>query len=158
MASQHSEGETSTLPNNDNIPISSEIGMVGSARPSTVSDGPVNVVSPQGVVDEINAKMIEETFKAEIDRLKLELLRRDSCINWLQDRVDLWSNEVIRLTHHREDDERFLYEERVARRCAERELVVARREVEEARRAWDELFLQMRGDDVESIGSANSAT
>ena len=36
--------------------------------------------------------MIEETLKAEIDRLKLELLRRDNRINWLQDRVDLWSS------------------------------------------------------------------
>ena len=44
-----------------------------------------------------------------------------------------------------------------------RELAVARREAKEARCAWDELLFQMSGrgvfgDDVESVGSANSAT
>ena len=54
----------------------------------------------------------------------MELLQRDSRINWLQDQVDLWSNEVIRLTHHREDDERWLSKEKMAMRRIEREVRV----------------------------------
>ena len=82
MASQHSEGETSTLLNDNNVPISTKIGLAGTVLPSTTSDEPMNVVPPQGVGDDINTEMIEETLKAEIDRLKLELLRRDNRINW----------------------------------------------------------------------------
>ena len=50
-------------------------------------------------------------------------------------------------------------------RCAERdvrvharELAAARKEAEELRCGWDKLLFQIRGDDVESVGSANSAT
>ena len=165
MASQHLEGETLNLLNDDNVIVSSEIGMVNNELPLMASDELVNVVPLQGVVNKVNAEMIEKTFKAEIDHLKLEVLQRDSRINWLQDRVDLWSNEVIRLTHHCEDNERWLCEERAARRHSEwevqvhaRELAVARMEAEKARCAQDEILFQMRRDNVESVGSANSAT
>ena len=57
------------MSNDENVPISSEIEMAGITLPSMASDEPVNVVPPHGVGDDVNAEMIEETFKAEIDSL-----------------------------------------------------------------------------------------